>query len=71
MQLRLAYAGDGGMHVSWNTFSRLEEPRLRFGTSPNRLDQHASSDISVTYHTSTTYNNHVKLTGLKPDTKYY
>jgi hypothetical protein len=71
MQLRLAYAGNGGMHVSWNTFSRLEQPRLLFGTSPDCLDQQASSNISVTYHTSTTYNNHVKLTGLEPNTKYY
>lgn len=71
MQLRLAYAGYGGMHISWNTFSRLEQPRLYFGTSPDCLDQEARSNISVTYPTSTTYNNHVKLTGLKPNTKYY
>lgn len=71
MQLRLAYAGNDGMHVSWNTYSHIEQPRVSFGESPNCLDQHVSSNVSVSYHTSTTYNNHVKLTALKPNTRYY
>lgn len=41
------------------------------GTDPSNLDQQASSSESTTYPTSRTYNNHVKLTGLKPGTKYY
>lgn len=71
MHLRLAYAGSTGMHVSWNTFSHIEQPRVHFGECIDHLDQQASSNISVTYRTSTTYNNHVKLSGLKPNTKYY
>lgn len=71
MQHRLAYAGDTGMHVSWNTYSQLSKPTVRYGTSPHNLNMEASSNISVTYQTSTTYNNHVKITGLEPDTLYY
>lgn len=70
-QLRLAYAGDNGMFVSWNTYSRLSEPKVYYGVSANELDRVASSNVSVTYHTSTTYNNHVKITGLQPNTQYY
>jgi acid phosphatase type 7 len=71
MQHRLAYAGDTGMHVSWNTYSPLSKPIVRYGTNPYALNMEASSNVSVTYQTSTTYNNHVKITGLKPDTLYY
>lgn len=71
MQLHLAYAGDKGMTVSWNTYSKVTHPTVYFGRSPDRLDQVAVSDVSVTYETSTTYNNHVKVTGLQPDTLYY
>ncbi|KAJ5584663.1 Metallo-dependent phosphatase-like protein [Penicillium hispanicum] len=71
MQLRLAYAGDTGMMVSWNTYSQLLRPAVRYGRKPNLLDRVATSDVSVTYQTSTTYNNHVPLHGLAPDTTYY
>jgi hypothetical protein len=70
-QVRLAYAGDHGMMVSWNTFSHIKEPTVRYGYSPNTLVYSASSRTSVTYNTSLTYNNHVKITGLKSDTTYY
>ena len=70
-QVRLAYAGDTGMFVSWNTFSQLSTPTVHYGVSPNALTQIVSSNVSVTYRTSLTYNNHVKITGLKPDTTYY
>jgi hypothetical protein len=70
-QVRLAYAGDTGMYVSWNTFVKLSNPTVHFGLSPKALTQTASSEVSVTYPTSLTYNNHVKITGLKPDTLYY
>ncbi|RDW92302.1 purple acid phosphatase-2 [Coleophoma crateriformis] len=70
-QVRLAYAGDSGMVVSWNTFQHLNHPTVKFGLSPGNLSQTVSSNISVTYPTSLTYNNHVKITGLKPDTTYY
>lgn len=71
MQAHLAYAGDHGMTVSWNTHSKLHQPYVRYGHHAEALDQWAHSDISVTYPTSTTYNNHVKIIGLQPDTLYY
>lgn len=71
MQLHLAYAGPTGMMVSWNTFSKLNMPQVNYGLAPNALDSVAMSNVSVTYQTSTTYNNHVKITGLQPDTVYY
>jgi len=71
MQLRLAYAGSTGMVVSWNTFAQLAGPTVYYGRSPGQLTQRATSNVSVTYPTSTTYNNHVKITGLAPDTTYY
>lgn len=69
-QVRLAYAGSTGMYVSWNTFSKLTNPTVKYGLTP-ALGELASSNVSVTYPTSLTYNNHVKITGLKPDTTYY
>ncbi len=70
-QVRLAYHGDTGMVVSWNTFQKLSRPTVYYGLNPFLLTKTASSDVSVTYETSLTYNNHVTLTGLKPDTVYY
>ena len=70
MQVRLAYAGDRGMSVSWNTKQKLSKPTVSFGAGGN-LDRSASSDISITYPTSSTYNNHVTITGLEPDTRYH
>ncbi|KKA25173.1 hypothetical protein T310_0764 [Rasamsonia emersonii CBS 393.64] len=71
MQIRLAYAGSTGMVVSWNTYSKLDRPTVRYGLTPWALTKTASSNVSVTYPTSTTYNNHVTITGLEPDTVYY
>jgi acid phosphatase type 7 len=71
MQLRLAYAGDVGMFVSWNTYSQLPNPTVSYGLSASNLNWIASSNVSVTYNTSSTYNNHVKITGLEPGTQYY
>jgi hypothetical protein len=70
-QMRLAYAGSAGMMVSWNTFSHIKKPTVLYGLSPHEMTSVATSDVSVTYETSLTYNNHVKITGLKPDTMYY
>ena len=70
-QVHLAYAGDTGMYVSWNTFEKLRNPTVIYGLSPRSMNKYATSDVSVTYPTSLTYNNHVKITGLKPDTTYY
>jgi hypothetical protein len=70
-QTRLAYAGPNGMTVSWNTFAHIDKPTVLYGLSPYEMTSVATSDVSVTYQTSLTYNNHVKITGLKPDTMYY
>ncbi|GAA6013240.1 hypothetical protein JCM10207_000829 [Rhodosporidiobolus poonsookiae] len=71
LQHRLAYAGSDGMTVSWSTFAKLEQPQVRYGFRPDKLEFVANSTRSTTYPTSRTYNNAVKLTGLKPNTKYY
>ncbi len=70
-QTRLAYAGPNGMMVSWNTYHKIANPTVKYGLSPSHLSFIASSTVSVTYNTSLTYNNHVKITGLLPDTTYY
>lgn len=70
-QVRIAYATDRGMTVSWNTFDKLSRPVVHYGRSPEHLCKRASSNVSVTYPTSLTYNNHVTIRGLKPDTTYY
>jgi hypothetical protein len=69
-QVRLAYAGNTGMYVSWNTFTHSSNPTVKYGLAQS-MNQSASSNVSVTYPTSLTYNNHVKITGLLPDTLYY
>jgi acid phosphatase type 7 len=70
-QIRLAYAGPAGMAVSWNTNQKLSKPTVQYGSSKGNLDQKASSDISNTYPTSSTYSNHVVIKGLDIDTTYY
>ncbi len=70
-QVRLAYAGSTGMTVSWNTFSKVDTPTVLYGLSASNLTLTATSNESVTYNTSLTYNNHVKITGLTPSTLYY
>lgn len=71
MQLRLAYAGSTGMQVSWNTYGQLDIPTVHWGTTPDNLSNIAVSNISATYPTSSTYNNHVKIDGLEPDHTYF
>lgn len=71
VQNRLAYSGANGMVVSWNTFQKLAQPSVRYGLSPNDLNMNATSNVSYTYPTSLTYNNHVNITNLRSDTTYY
>ena len=74
VQIRQAYAGSTGMHLSWNTFSKLPAPpTVHYGFSPTFLPFLSSphNGESVTYPTSLTYNNHVRLNQLFPNTKYY
>jgi acid phosphatase type 7 len=70
-QVRLAYAGPGGMAVSWNTNQQLSKPSVSYGADKKNLDQVASSDVSTTYQSSSTWNNHVVISGLKSDTSYH
>jgi len=70
-QIRLAYAGHNGMAVSWNTKQKLDKPNVYFGRDARNLNGEASSDISITYPSSSTWNNHVTITGLETDTTYY
>ena len=71
VQVRMAYQGANSMVISWNTFSQITQPTVKYGLVPNLLLLTASSSDSSTYPTSLTYNNHVKLTNLLPGTTYY
>ncbi|KAJ6784907.1 hypothetical protein PWT90_02380 [Aphanocladium album] len=70
-QIRLAYHGIEGMMVSWNTFEHVAGPEVKWGLTKDNLNNTAASDTSITYPTSSTYNNHVLVSGLQPDTTYY
>ncbi|GAA5886497.1 hypothetical protein JCM6882_001657 [Rhodosporidiobolus microsporus] len=70
LQHRLAFAGDG-MTISWNTFAKLDAPTVRYGFSPDKLEFQATTNLSTTFPTSRTWNNHVKLHNLEPGTTYY
>jgi hypothetical protein len=70
MQIRLAYAGNAGMSISWNTNQKLTNLTVYYGIE-NASGNSASSDMSITYPTSSTWNNHVTITGLEPDTRYH
>ncbi|KAK3661287.1 hypothetical protein LTR56_000410 [Elasticomyces elasticus] len=71
MQVRLSYAGPNGMMVSWNTYEHIQNPTVFYGKEPDCLTESARSNVSVTYETSTTYNNHVRINGLRPNTQYF
>ncbi|KAF8307932.1 Metallo-dependent phosphatase [Clavulina sp. PMI_390] len=71
VQTRLAFNGDTGMTVGWNTFKQLSSPKVYYGSWPDQLWFSASSKSSITYPTSRTWANTVKLTGLTPSTTYY
>ncbi|CAH2352770.1 hypothetical protein CLIB1423_08S00694 [[Candida] railenensis] len=70
-QQRVAFLGDTGVTVSWNTYQQLSNPTVKYGLSPSDLTETADSSSSTTYLTSTTWNNHVQITGLESGTTYY
>ncbi|KAK9241883.1 purple acid phosphatase-like protein [Lipomyces tetrasporus] len=70
LQHRLAYAGTTGMTVSWNTYEKVDEPTVYYGTDSWDLSSYATGE-SVTFQTSLTWSNHVKVTGLQPNTQYF
>lgn len=59
------------MTVAWNTFQPLSNPTVHYGLQPNLLTSSANSSSSVTYPTSRTWSNTVKIEGLQPATIYY
>lgn len=74
VQIRQAYAGSTGMHLSWNTFKKLPAaPTVHYGLTTTSLTSVSlpQNAESVTYPTSLTYNNHVHIKYLKPNTKYF
>ena len=58
------------MTVAWNTFKPLTKPTVRYGLSPHSLVHKVSSSSSITYNTSRTWANTVKLAHLRPFTEY-
>ncbi|SCV66901.1 BQ2448_5547 [Microbotryum intermedium] len=72
LQHHLAFGKDyRTLYISWASFSFIRTPEVHFGTDPNNLNLTGTSHDSSTYPTSRTYNNHVKLMDLKPNTKYW
>jgi acid phosphatase type 7 len=57
--------------LAWNTYEKIAKPCVQYGESESSLDQTACSTSSVTYKTSRTWANSVRIDGLKPATKYY
>ncbi|KAE8165439.1 Metallo-dependent phosphatase-like protein [Aspergillus tamarii] len=70
-QQRLAIYGPNAISVGWNTYEKLNQSCVQYGTSKTKLDAQACSSTSSTYATSRTYSNAVVLTGLTPATTYY
>ncbi|RSL58243.1 hypothetical protein CEP54_007857 [Fusarium duplospermum] len=71
VQQRLSLGGPNSVTIGWNTYSKQTKPCVKYGTSKELLNQEACSDSSITYPTSRTWTNAVKLTDLKPATTYY
>jgi acid phosphatase len=71
VQQRIAIKGPNSMSVGWNTYQKLDQPCVQYGTASNDLAQLACSTSSATYPTSRTYANTVTLSGLSPGTTYY
>lgn len=57
--------------VGWNTYEKLTQPCVQYGTSAAALSSQACSSSSVTYTTSRTYSNSVTLSGLSAAKTYY
>ncbi|CRG88456.1 acid phosphatase, putative [Talaromyces islandicus] len=70
-QQRLAVTGPKTVSVGWNTYQKLNQSCVQYGTSADNLESKACSTISTTYNTSRTYSNAVNLTDLTPATTYY
>ncbi|KAI0181885.1 Metallo-dependent phosphatase [Hypoxylon sp. FL1284] len=71
VQQRIAINGPDSVSVGWNTYQKLDQPCVQYGTSSDALTSETCSTSSVTYASSRTYSNAVTLTGLSPATTYY
>lgn len=71
VQQRLALGGPNAMNVGWNTYEKLNQSCVSYGTNSTNLGSKACSTTSITYGTSRTWANAVTLTGLQPATTYY
>ncbi|KAI0174040.1 Metallo-dependent phosphatase-like protein [Pestalotiopsis sp. NC0098] len=71
VQKRIAIQSPNSVSIGWNTFEKLSQPCVYYGTSESDLSSVACSTSSVTYPTSRTYSNAVTLEGLTPATTYY
>ena len=70
-QTRLSFQSLNAISVAWNTYEKLAQSCVAYGTSPSSLDKHVCSSTSDTYPTSRTWFNNVVLTDLTPSTTYY
>lgn len=59
------------MSVGWNTYGKLNQSCVQYGTSSNNLSSQACNTDQTTYGTSRTYFHAVTLSGLTPATTYY
>ncbi|KAL4883141.1 Metallo-dependent phosphatase-like protein [Aspergillus karnatakaensis] len=71
-QQRLAIYGPNSVSIGWNTYTKLDESCVEYGTSSASLDQRSCASTGpTTYPSSRTYENVVILTELAPGTTYY
>ncbi len=71
-QTRLTFQSQNAVSVAWNTYEKLTQQCVSYGTSAASLDKKAcSSAAPYTYPTSRTWFNNVILTDLAPSTTYY
>ena len=59
------------MSVGWNTYGKLNQSCVAYGTSASSLTSQNCNTNQTTYGTSRTYFHAVTLTGLTPATTYY
>lgn len=71
VQQRIAIQSPTQISVAWNTYTKLDQACVQYGTSDSNLTSKACSSDSITYPTSRTHFNTVQLTELKPATTYY
>ncbi|RLM00406.1 hypothetical protein CFD26_108389 [Aspergillus turcosus] len=70
-QQRLAVYGPNAVSIGWNTYEKLDQGCVQYGTSSSALTSKVCTSISTTYASSRTWSNVVVLTGLTPATTYY